>query len=160
MTRPTKKALNPNGVGAPNVQAKGKETDTELLEKGIVMNESSTLQATPAVVELLCTADTNSLMAHFRRGGDTLILHADGSPFTDFERALVKKATRADFVAAKDAMLARARNAGECARAIERMAGLVSRYATSPKQTTGEVMPLMSPEDRAEFLALARLVRA
>ena len=112
---------------------------------------------TPTVVELLCTADPNSLMAHFRRGGDTLILHTDGSPFTDFERALVKKATRADFVAAKDVLAARARNAGECARAIESMAGLVEKYATSPKQTTGEVMPLMSPEDRAEFLALAHL---
>ena len=153
MTRGNEKTVAPG-------RATTAETDTELLEKGIVMNESSTLQATPAVVELLCKADPNTIMEYFQRGGDTLILHTDGSPFTDFEMALAKKATRADFVAAQHVLHARARNALECARATESMAGIVSKYATSPKQTTGEVMPLMSPEDRAEFLALARLVRS
>ena len=114
--------------------------------------------ATLTVAELLCTADPNTIMEYFRRGGDTLILHTDGSPFTDFERALVKKATRSDFAAAKDVLDARAQNALEWARAIDGMAGLVEKYATVPKQTAGEVLPLMSPEDRAEFLALARLV--
>ena len=113
---------------------------------------------TLTVVELLCTADQNTIMEYFQRGGDTLMLHADGSPFTDFERALVKKATRDDFAAAQHVLDARAQNALEWARAIESMAGLVEKYATVPKQTAGEVLPLMSPEDRAEFLVLARLV--
>ena len=114
---------------------------------------------TPAIVELLCKADPNSLMEHFQRGGDAPILHTDGSPFSDFERALVKKATRADFAAAAhDTMLALARQEMGGARATNRMAALLSKYATHPKQTAGEVMPLMSPEDRAEFLALAHLV--
>ena len=113
---------------------------------------------TPTIVELLCTADTNTLMEHLMRGGDTPILHTNGSPFTDFERARVNKATRADFAAAQHVLDARAQNALEWARAIDGMVGLVEKYATVPKQTAGEVLPLMSPEDRAEFLALARLV--
>ena len=51
MTGSKEKALNLNGVTAPNVQTEGKETDTIPLGKGTIMLEATTV---PPIADILC----------------------------------------------------------------------------------------------------------
>lgn len=102
------------------------------------------------VVTLLCDAD-------FRRRPDTnRWSHLDGRPFTKAEQALAFSATREEFTIAADQIKREGDYRREYQEAVEALPKLLLPYfgQLPTGATVSDVVPLLSDEDRAEYLRL------
>jgi hypothetical protein len=102
------------------------------------------------VVTLLCDAD-------FRRRPDTnRWSHRDGQPFTKAEQALAFSATREEFMIAAGQINREVDYHREYEEAVEALPKLLLPYLAQVPDgsTVSDVLPLMSDEDRAEYLRL------
>lgn len=103
----------------------------------------------PDVVNVLVELDPASIGDAMDHGDLALLRYVSGNPITPGDAVLVGKAGRAELAAADSMRRHEIEIAEQRLDVVRRSRELLSKYGMSTNEVIGDVLPRMTPEDRA-----------
>lgn len=106
-------------------------------------------------VSVLFDVDLGTLLTAMTTADKDQIRMRDGRQPNERQLAVIMNATSEDLEATRSLHQRAVESARDAADATQRMSDLLDKYADGSTWTTQQILPLMSPEERAEFIDLS-----